>query len=142
MESNSLVSEEDTNQMKSSAKLGNIKSKFILKLLFNHLERKKILDIVKYNSIKKRININIDDYKEYSENYSSIEIEIKPVNNEYGKFIDIINYHYYHIYFNDNEEEIKRNYLKANRKVKKIKIIIDYEVKSFQDLFKRCDWIE
>ena len=38
--------------------------------------KKKSLDIVKYN--KNIININIKDYKEYSEIYSSIEIEIKP----------------------------------------------------------------
>ena len=45
--------------------------------------------MVKYNIIiKKSINININDYREYSEKYSSIEIEIKPINNKYGKFIN------------------------------------------------------
>ena len=45
--------------------------------------KKKSLDIIKYNKIiKDRININIKDYKEYSEIYSSIEIEIKLVNNK------------------------------------------------------------
>ena len=38
--------------------------------------KKKSLDIIKYNkNIQKRINISIKDYKEYSEIYSSIEIE-------------------------------------------------------------------
>ena len=47
--------------------------------------KKKSLDIIKYNNnIKERINISIKDYKEYSEIYSSIGIEIKPVNNKYG----------------------------------------------------------
>ena len=32
---------------------------------------------------------------------------------------------YIHIYFNNNEEEIKRNYLEKNEKVAKIKILID-----------------
>ena len=46
--------------------------------------------MVKYNkNIKNRIYININNYKEYSEKYSSIEIEIKPVNNKYDKFINI-----------------------------------------------------
>ena len=46
--------------------------------------------MIKYNkNIKNRINININDYKEYSEKYSSIEIYIKPVKNKYGKFINI-----------------------------------------------------
>ena len=60
-----------------------------------------------------RINISIKDYKKCSELiYSSIEIEIKPVKNKYGKFINIDegNEKYYHIYFNNNKEEIKRNY--------------------------------
>ena len=55
------------------------------------------------------MNININDYKEYSEKYSPIEIEIKLMENEYGKFINIKeeDKKYYHIYFNNNEEEIK-----------------------------------
>ena len=52
--------------------------------------KKDSLYIIKYNqSIKNRINISIKDYKEYSEIYSSIEIEIKPVDNKYCKFINI-----------------------------------------------------
>ena len=77
---------------------------------------KKSLDIIKYNNnIKDRINIK--DYKEYSEIYSSIEIEIKPANNGYDKLINIKdkdNEKYYLIDFNDNEEEIKWNYLNEN----------------------------
>ena len=90
----------------------NLKSDYFLQKLFYYLLKKKSLDIIKYNkNIKERINISIKDYKEYSEIYSSIEIEIKPVKNKYGKFINI-NKKYYHIYFNDKKEEIKRNYLK------------------------------
>ena len=51
--------------------------------------KKKSLDIIKYNNnIKERININIKDYKEYSEIYSPIEIEIKLAKNKYGEFIN------------------------------------------------------
>ena len=49
----------------------------------------KKLRVKNNKNIKKRIHLNINDYKEYSEKYSSIEIEIKPVNNKYGKFINI-----------------------------------------------------
>ena len=49
---------------------------------------------------------------------------------------------YYHIYFNDNKEEIKRNYLNENDNVTKLKIIIDYQVKSFDSLFSNCECIE
>ena len=38
---------------------------------------------------------------------------------------------YYHIYFNNNE--IKRNYLDKNDNVEKLNIIIDYQIKSFED---------
>ena len=72
--------------------------------------------LILMKKIKERINISIKDYEEYSEIYSSIEIEIKPVINKYGKFINIDkeNMKYYHIYFDDGKEEIKRNYLNEN----------------------------
>ena len=37
---------------------------------------------------------------------------------------------------------MKRNYINTNEKIKKIKIIIDYQVKSFKNLFYFCDCIE
>ena len=40
------------------------------------------------------------------------------------------------------KKEIKRNYIDKNDNVKKIKIIIDSSVKSFNDLFYLCDWVE
>ena len=46
--------------------------------------------------------------------------------------ISIKNELYFHIDFNDNnEKEMKRNYLNENENVKEIKIIIDYQIKSF-----------
>ena len=139
MESGNLISKVkvEKNQLKSIDKFNNIKSKYILEKVFNNLKNGKTLNIVKYNeNIKKRINININDYKEYSEKYSSIEIEIKPVNKKYGKFINIKKEEeiYYHIYFNNNKEEIKRNYIKEDEQIKIIRIKIDYQVKSFESL--------
>ena len=89
--------------------------------------------------------MHVPHYKEYCENYSSIEIEVIPAKGKYGKFIDINkeDRSYYHIYFNNNKkDEIKRAYLKAGDKVSRIKIIIDYQVKSFKNLFKNCKCIE
>ena len=146
MESDNITTIEKINHIKSISKLKKLRSDYFLQLLFNiNLEKKKLFDIVKYNKhIKERINININDYKEYSEKYSSIEIEIKPVNNEYGEFINIKKEEekYYHIYFNNNEEEIKRKYIDKDEEIKIIKIIIDYQVKSFENLFYLCDCIE
>ena len=116
----------------------NLKSDYFLQKLFENLPKKKSLEILKYNKkIKNRLNINLNNYKEFSEIYSLIELELIPVENQYGKFID--NYKkedYIHIYFNDNKEEIKRNYLEKNEKVAKIKILIDYQIRSFEYLFE------
>ena len=69
---------------KEKGKLEKINSKYILKIILENLENKKLLYIIKYNKkIKKRIGININNYKKYSEKYSSIEIEIKQINNKY-----------------------------------------------------------
>ena len=79
----------------------NLKSDYFLRKLFYNLLKKKSLDIIKYNkNIKERINISIKDYKEYSEIYSliEIEIEIKPVHFNLGKFINIISVEFFKIY--------------------------------------------
>ena len=69
----------------------NTKSNLILKIVFSFIHKRKSLETIKYNKkIQKRMNININDYKEYSEKYSSIEIKIKKVNNKFGKFIVIL----------------------------------------------------
>ena len=73
-----------------------------------------------------------------------IEIELIP-RNSYGKFINYANEkdeQYYHIYFNNDAKEINRNYFYENESVKNIKIIIDYHVKSFKELFHNCVCIE
>ena len=147
MNTSSELNKEITGLNKKESKdiLKKLKSDYFLQLLFNNLFKKKSLKIIKYNkNIKERINISIKDYKKYSEIYSSIEIEIKPFNNEYGKFINIKkeNEKYYHIYFDDNKEEIKRNYLNKKDNVAKIKVIIDYQIKSFERLFENCGCLE
>ena len=73
MESDNIIlkEEEKINQIKSKDKLNNIKSKYILQKVFNNLKMIKLLYIIKYNkNIMERININIKDYKEWSEKYS------------------------------------------------------------------------
>ena len=80
----------ESNKIESKDILKNLKNDYFLQKLFHNLLKKKSLNIIKYNkNIKKRINISIKDYKEYSEIYSSIEIELKSVEDECGKFINI-----------------------------------------------------
>ena len=134
----------EANILKSKDKFVNIKSYYFLRELFNILEMKKSLEIIKYNkNIKIRLNINIKDYKKYLETYSSIEIEIIPKENEYGKFINISpGDSYYHIYFNNNKEEIKRNYFNKEDNVTYIKIIIDHKINHFCNLFSEMSCIK
>ena len=128
-------------------KFRKLTSDFFLRILFNIIiHKRKSSEIIKYNKyIQKRIDININNYKDYSEIYSSIEIEIIPKKNKYGPFINIKEEEkeYYHIYFNnDKKEEIKRTNLNENDNVSKINIIIDYQVKSFNLLFGYCECID
>ena len=81
--------------------------------LYDNIQKKEKLEIVKYNKkIQNRVKLSIKDYKEYSETFTPIKIEIIPAKGIYGIFINIDENDklYYHIYFNDNKEEIKNKY--------------------------------
>ena len=140
----------ENNKENESAKpnpiIENLKSRYILSKIYDNMTKRKQLEIVKYNKrIQNRINLSVKNYKEYSEKFTPIEIEIIPTKDEYGKFINIKENDklYYNIYFNDNKEEIKNKYeIKEGDKVEKIKIIIDYQVKSFHGLFYKCNCVE
>ena len=85
----------------------NIKSYFILEMIFNSIQYKKKLNIIRYNkNLQKRLRKDINDYIKED---SKIIIEIFPIENKYGKFINISRIKYYHFYFNDNLEEIRRD---------------------------------
>ena len=126
----------------------NLKSNYILKKIISLMKINKLLNIMKYSKkLQKKLNISIDNYKKY---YSEIEIELKLVDNKYGKFINkygkFINIpdeekEYFHIYFDNSNEEIKRNKLNYNEKVKMIKIVIEHQVNSFKGLFYYCNSI-
>ena len=131
MKSSINVSKEN-NKENESAKpnpiIDNIKSRYILSKIYDNMTIKKKLVIVKYNKrIQNRLNLDVKDYKEYCE----IEMEIIPTKDKYGKFIKINKKDklYYHIYFNDNKEEIKNQYeIKKRDKVRKIKVISPYSI--------------
>ena len=131
----------DISNNKQTKNFDNLKSDFFLIKLFDIIKKNKSLQIMKYNKkLQKRLNISINDYKEYSK----IEIELTLDDNKYGKFINISDKEkeFYHIYFDNSNEEIKRNYLEENEKVKIIKIKIDYQIKSFNGLFSWCENIK
>ena len=50
---------------------------------------------------------------------------------------------FYHIFINDNKEEKENKYsINKEDKIRKIRIVIDYQVKSFKNLFKCCHCIK
>ena len=146
--SQNKVKEQEPEQSKLNNQnnhLKNIKSDYFIQKFFGFMHERKTLEMIKCNkNIQKRINININNYIEFSEKYSSIELEIIPMKNNYGQFINIEeqNKKYYHIYFNDDNEEIKSTSINDNDKVSKINIIIEYQVKLFSFLFFNCKCIE
>ena len=90
----------------SSNQLRNLKSDYFIQKFFGYMQKRKYLETIRYNkSIQKRINININHYKAYSEEYSSIELDIIPMKGKCGEFINIEeeDKKYLHIYFNDNK---------------------------------------
>ena len=128
-------------------KFEELKSDFFLQMLFIMIPKPKSLELIKYNKyIQKRIRINFNDYKSYSETYSTIEIEIIiPMKNKNDKFINIKkeDRKYYHIFFNSiKKEEIKRMNLNINNKFYKINIIIDHQVDTLFGIFRFIDCVE
>ena len=92
----------------SNNQIKNVKSHYIIQLIFEYMTERKSLETIRYNkSIQKRINININHYKAYSETKTSIELDIIPMKGKYGVFININeeDRKYFHIFFNDNKKK-------------------------------------
>jgi hypothetical protein len=59
---------EKLNLIKSKGEYINIKSDYIMNKIFNNMQKRLYLEIIKYNiNIQKRLNININNYKNYSD---------------------------------------------------------------------------
>ena len=129
----------EIKELKSKGNFNSLNSNYILKIIFSNLHKKILLEIVKNSKlIQKRLNISINNYKQYCETFSSIVIELTTVKVDYNNtfiYLNKNNQSYYHIYFNDNKKEIKSDYIYEKDKVNKITIIIDYQVKSLSSLF-------
>ena len=93
MKSSINVSKENNKESESAKPnpiLESLKSDYFLQKLYDIMPKKKKLEIVKYNKkVQNRLDLGVKDYKEYSETYSSIEIEIIPTKGKYGRFINI-----------------------------------------------------
>ena len=103
MESKDIINTERANEklklnksknifinLKSDYFIRKLKSDYFLQKLFGYIQTRISLKIIKYNiNLQKRLNININKYKDFSEKFSSIELEIIPIQNEFGDFIQI-----------------------------------------------------
>ena len=123
--------------------LSSIKSKYIIKKISENIQRKKFLNIIRYNkSIRNRLDITFNDYKECA----TIEIKIIPKEKYYGEFFSLsYDEPNIHIYFDDNKEEIIRenkNEITEDDEVKSITIILDNKTRSLKKLFSGCDIIK
>jgi len=142
----SINNKKSSKQKDNISNWSKISNKYILLQIFEHLNKKIYLKTIKYNKkIQNILEISLNDFKKYSE----IEIEIIPNENrteKKGPFININNNEeesYYHIYYNDNKKETKiKNKNIITRNVEKIKVIIDYRVKSIEGLFLNCNCIK
>ena len=129
-------------QIEKKSLFDNIKSKYIFKRILSNVLTTKIFSLIKYNKKEqKKLNINMNDYEELCKT----EIEIIPPEFPNDKFINIdneIDKKYFHIYFNEDKEEIKRYSLNEKDNINKIRILIDPQIKSFIELFRYCKCIE
>ena len=92
--------------------LYNIKSKYILEKVANNLDKYILLKIINNNKyIQSKLGITIDDYKNYSQIEFDIEIGNKNESKNYFINYDKKDKSYYHIFFNKEEIEAKRNYI-------------------------------
>ncbi len=111
----------------------NVNSKFILEKIFDNLIEIRLLKVIRYNNkLKNILNKDNNDYKKYS----NIVIEVipyLPYQNGTKGYIDIdYGKNYCHVYFNDDTEEIKRNYFTSLDKLQKIKIVLDYRIQTLK----------
>ena len=116
-----------------------IKSKIIIKKIFQNIKDKVFLQMIKYNNIlQKKLDITIEDYKTYNQ----IEFEIKPNHNktitinrkeEFNSFM--------HIFIDDDKNDIKSLTIDSSSQINKLKIIIDFEIKSLKGFFKNSEYI-
>ena len=127
------------NESNKSLILENIRSDYILRKIFYYIPENKLLNFIRYNKyIQNRIEKDINSFREYSK----IEIELTlKLENQREFIINILNKKdqiNYHIFLNDDKEELKRIYITKTDIAKKAKIIIEPEVNSFAQLFKNC----
>ena len=109
MNSINISGEEKLEHKKTKIGFENLKSDYIFKEIVDYMKKPKSLDLIKMNkALQKRLKLGINDYKDFCQLYTPIEIELKPIENKHGFFIKFEQKEkeYYHIYFDDSNIEI------------------------------------
>ena len=121
--------------------LKNIRSKYLVIKIFEHLKQKKLLKMIEHN--KKYQNIMNKNIEHYKIEFLKIEIEIFPKESTFGNFIRIPLNEGIQIFCNDDEKEAKKlNSIIKDVKVEKVKVIIDHKIESLSWLFYKCNDIK
>ena len=119
--------------------LKKIRCKYILSQIFNNINQVTKLKIINYNkNLMNTLGIKI---KDYINTYSNIEIEIIPKENLFGRFIYLPNKKTasnYCIYFDDKKVDLIKKQINPDYQVKKIKVVINYKIRSLYQLFLNC----
>ena len=120
--------------------LTNIKNNYVFRNILKLVPEKLYLKLFNYNKkLQEKSNVSINTYKKL---FNQIEIEIIPINelvNEKNEFINGYGDRaFYHIYFDNEKKEIKRNYITKQDKISKIKVALDMEIESLSALFQDC----
>ena len=118
--------------------LQKISSKYILIKIFNILKEERLLNLINYN--KKLQKIMKLKKKDYENEYFKIKLELFPIENIYGKFINYLSHT--KIYFNDMVNEIKNKFITKDNEVHIIRIIINRNKKFLSNLFYGCKCIK
>ena len=130
--------------------LKNIKSKYILKLLFNLIGKYKTLRISHRNKfLNNELEITANDYKDVYENIEiniklSDEPELYQEKNTYFIHInfDDLKQDTFEIYFDDKKMDKERQFVTKEDKISSILVRIKPQVKSFRNLFENCSCIK
>ena len=137
------IQNNEQNTFQHNSYIQNIKSKYILKKIFDNINKERVLKLINYNkNIQNKLEIGLNDYKNEFMKVIKIEIFIKN-NIRKGKFINyIVDENKYHIYFDEETNERNINCLSNENWAKNVKIVLNIEGISLKGLFKDCECIE
>ena len=89
-----------------------LKRSYILQKIFDYTKKNKFLKIIKYNKkLRERLNLSIQNYKEYSETFIPIEIEIIPYKKKKVNLLILLKMNLFIIYILMIKQKKQKNML-------------------------------